>query len=145
MENLNILSMIIATLLPMIIGFLYYGKFLFGKAWMASIGMTEEQQKKGNMPVIFGGMLVMSLVISFYLLTICNAPGQEGQFDTFKHGAYHGAVSSLFLIMPAMVTTGLFEQRTWKNMLINGLYWLVTLVLMGGILDAMNHFPNVAK
>jgi len=142
MENINVLSVVIAVLLPMIIGFIYYGKALFGKAWMDSIGMTEEKQKEANMAKVMGISLAMSLLLSLFMLGFCNGPGQEGEFDTFKHGAFHGAFVSILLVIPVFITNGLFEQKSWKNMLINGLYWLITLTLMGGILDAMNHFPN---
>ncbi|MBK8518027.1 MAG: DUF1761 domain-containing protein [Saprospiraceae bacterium] len=142
MGDVNILSLIIATLLPMIIGFIYYGKGLFGKAWMESIGMTEEKAKSANMGKVMGISIVMSFLIAFFMLQFCNGLGQEGQFDTFKHGAAHGIIVSLFLVVPIFISNGLFEQKSWKNMLINGLYWVITLALMGGVLDSMNHFPN---
>jgi len=145
MEHLNVFSLILATLTPTVMGFLYYSKWLFGKAWMQSIGMTEEKQKEANMPVVISISLVMAFLLSFFMVGFCNDVGQEGQFDTFKHGAWHGAFLSVFVIIPVLVTNGLFEQRSWKNMLINSLYWLITLALMGGIIDAMNHFPNVVE
>ena len=142
MENVNWLSLVIATLIPMVMGFVYYHKALFGKAWMASIGMTEEKQKEANMAVVFGTSLVMSFLIAFFMMNFCNGAGQEGEFDTFKHGAAHGAIISFFFVIPIFITNGLFEQKSWTNMLINAGYWLITLALMGGVLDAMNHFSG---
>lgn len=142
MENLNWLSLIIATLTPMIIGFVYYHKAVFGKAWMSSIGMTEEKAASGNMGKIMGISLVMSFLIAFFLLQWNNGPGQEGTFDSFGHGAAHGAILSIFVVIPVFITNGLFEQKSWSNMLINAGYWLITLVIMGGLVDSMNHFPN---
>lgn len=142
MENVNWLSLIIATLVPTILGFVYYHKALFGQAWMDSIGMTEEKAKQGNMGMTFGVSLVLSFLMSFFLLNFNNGPGQEGQYDTFQHGMAHGLVLTLFLIVPVFITNGLFEQRSWKGMLINIGYWALALMLMGGIVDAMNHWPN---
>lgn len=142
MENINILSLIIATLIPTVTGIIYYSKPLFGKAWMASIGMTEEKQKSANMPVMMVVSLIMAFLIAFFMLNFCNGAGQEGVFDTFKHGAAHGVIISLFLVIPIIISSGLFHQTSWKTMLINGLYWLITLALVGGVVDAMNHFPN---
>ena len=142
MENVNWLSLVIATLVPMILGFIYYHKALFGNAWMDSIGMTEEKVKSANMGKIMGISLVMSFLIAFFMMNFCNGAGQEGEFDTFKHGVAHGAIISVFLIIPIFVSNGLFEQKSWTNILINAGYWLLTLAIMGGILDAMNHFPN---
>ena len=112
---------------------------LFGNAWMDSIGMTEEKAKEANMGIVMGISLVMAFLISFFLLNFCNGVGQEGEFDSFKHGAAHGLILGGFLVGPIFITNGLFEQKSWKNMLINALYWLITLALMGGILDSMNH------
>ena len=142
MENVNWLSMVIAVLTPMIIGTIYYHKSLFGKVWMDSIGMTEEKAKQANMPVVFGLSLVMSFIIAFFLLNFNNGPGQEGEFDTFRHGVFHGVILMVVLVGPIFVTNGLFEQKSWKNILINIGYWLITLGLMGGILDAMNHWTS---
>ncbi len=144
MENVNWLSLIIAALIPMVVGFIWYHKAVFGNAWMASIGMTEEKAKKANMPVVFVISIVMSFLLAFFLLTNVDSPGQEGEFDSFKHGAFHGVLIGLFVAMPVMVTSGLFEQRSWKNLLINIGYWLLTMALMAGVLDAMNHWPNEA-
>jgi hypothetical protein len=130
----------------MIIGFIYYHPKVFGKAWMNSLGITEADLKVGNMAMIYGICLVMSFILSFYLLGNVDGPGQEGaerQYDSFKHGAAHGMLLTLFLIMPVMVTNGLFERKSFKNLGINLLYWLITLALMGGVIDAMNHWPDM--
>ena len=142
MENVNWLSLIIAALVPTAMGMLYYSKLLFGKAWMDSIGMTEEKQKSANMPVIMGISLVLAFLMAFFFLNFNNSPGQEGEFDTFGHGAAHGVIISLFLVLPVFISNALFEQKSWKNILINALYWIITLAIMGGIVDAMNHWPN---
>lgn len=144
MDNINWLSMALATITPMFIGFLYYHKAVFGKAWMDSIGMTDEKAKEANMAVIFGVSIVLSFLLSFVLLNFSNdGVNQEGEFDTFQHGAWHGAFIAIIIVTPVMIINGLFEQKSWKNMLINVFYWIITLALMGGILDAMNHWENV--
>ena len=135
----------LATLVPMVMGFIYYNKALFGKAWMDSIGMTEEKAKQANMGLVMDISLVMSFLIAFFMMNFCNGLGQEGEFDTFKHGVAHGVIISFFFVIPIFITNGLFEQKSWKNMIINAGYWIITLALMGGILDAMNHFGNTAS
>lgn len=142
MENLNWLSLLAGAIIPMVVGFVYYNKALFGNAWMDSIGMTEEKIQSANMGMTFGISFIMSLILTFFMINFCNGPGQEGKFDTFQHGAAHGVALTLLVVIPIFITNGLFEHKSWKNMLINIGYWLITLVLMGGIVDAMNHFPN---
>ncbi|MBT8274018.1 MAG: DUF1761 domain-containing protein [Bacteroidia bacterium] len=142
MENTNWLSLIIATLIPLVVGFIYYNKNVFGKAWMNSLGLTEADLEKGNKAVIFSLSIVLSFLLAFFLLNFNNGPGQEGEFDTFKHGAFHGFFIGFVVGMPIMAINGLFELKKAKTILINILYWIITLAIMGGILDAMNHWPN---
>ena len=145
MPPVNWLSMVIAMLIPMLLGFVYYHKALFGNVWMKSLGLTEEDIQKGNMGMIFGVSLVCAFLIAFFIAGNVNGPGQEGvdrEFDTFQHGALHGVLMGIFLITPIFITNGLFERKNWTNMLINAGYWIICLAVMGGLLDAMNHWPN---
>jgi hypothetical protein len=41
---------------------------LFAKPWMVENGFDDEQLKKGNMGLIFGGSFIFSLIISFVLV-----------------------------------------------------------------------------
>ena len=143
MENANWLSMVIATIIPMVVGFIYYNPKVFGNAWMKSLGITEEDIKKQNMAKTYGIAIIMSFLLAFFLINFNNSPGQEGEFDSFKHGAFHGLFLTVVMAMPILMTNGLFELKSLKNIFINIGYWLITLVLMGGVLDAMNHWPNV--
>jgi cytochrome b561 len=142
MGDINWLSFILTMLIPMAVGFVYYGNFAFGKIWMKSIGMTEEKIKEANMGVTFGISLLMAALMTFFLLNFNNSLGQEGEFDTFGHGAAHGAILSVFLVIPIFVTNGLFEQKSWTSILLNCGYWILTLALMGGVIDVMHHWPN---
>jgi hypothetical protein len=141
MPSPNWLAILIAALIPMLVGFIYYHKSVFGKPWMNSLGFTDENLKGGNMAVIFGVSLLMSFLMSMFLLINVDGPGQEGQFDTFKHGMLHGAMLAIMVGIPVLVTNGLFERKNFKNLLINAGYWLITFMLMGGVIDALNHWP----
>lgn len=63
--EINIVVHLIAALVPMIIGFIWYDPKFLGNAWMTAAGMTEEKVKTGNMPLIFGLSFVLSMVLSF--------------------------------------------------------------------------------
>jgi len=142
MEETNWLSVIISSLIPIFIGFIYYHKSLFGKAWMSSLNITEEDLKKGNKALILGLSVVMSFLLSIFLINFNNSTGQEAEFDNFAHGAWHGFFVAFVVGMPILFITGLFELKKIKNLIINVIYWMLTLAIMGGILDAMNHWPN---
>lgn len=163
MMELNYKMLAIAALVPLVMGFLWYGPMLFKNAWMKEMGFTEESLKGGNMALIFGLSYVFSFFAATFLQTVVihqfavqsvllGEPGfTEGtgeaytylqdfmntygdRFRTFKHGALHGAMTGLFLVLPVMGTNALFERKSLKYVAINVGYWTVTLALMGGIL-----------
>ena len=55
-------------------------------------------------------------------------------YRTFKHGALHGALAGIFMVLPVLATQAMFERKTAKYILINVGYWTVTMALMGGII-----------
>lgn len=144
MPQPNWLAILIASLIPMLVGFVYYHKNVFGKAWMDSLGIKEEDLKTSGMGVIFGVSLLMSFLLSMFVLANVDGPMQEGEFDSFKHGAFHGVLIGITVAMPVLVTNGLFERKNFKNLAINAVYWIITLALMGGVIDMLNHWPNEA-
>lgn len=64
----------VAALIPMIVGALWYSKWLFEKPWMEDSGMTEEKMRSGNMPLIFGLSYVFNCLIGAALTTIVCTP-----------------------------------------------------------------------
>lgn len=146
MENIHVnwIALVVAALSTLVIGFLWYGP-LFGKAWMKETGITEEQAQKG-MPLRFGLSVVLAFIAVFFIYATSVITGgmppndvhgiEHTQFHTFGHGVIHGIGAALFLVMPALVTNALFEQKSLKYMLINVGYWVVTFAIMGGIVNA---------
>lgn len=142
MPEYNFIAIAVAALVPMILGGIYYGA-LFEKPWLDSLGYTKKDLEGGNMAVIYGLALLMAFIISFSLKTNMelNHQGLENgklvfnSYHTFKHGAMHGAMACLLSVVPVIVSLGLFQRNTAKNMLMNAFYWTVTFAVMGGILD----------
>ena len=153
----NFIAIIVAALVPLIIGFIWYNPKVFGNAWMQASGMTEEQIKGGNMAKIFGLALVFAFLLAFTLPTLVNhqmgavsltggdienaLPSFQAFMDdygdafrTFKHGVFHGVLAGFFIALPILGTNALFERKSAKYILINSGYWIVTLGIMGGII-----------
>jgi hypothetical protein len=55
-------------------------------------------------------------------------------YRTFKHGMFHGFFAGLFFAMPVIGTSALYEGRSWRYTLIAGGFWVVTCMIMGGII-----------
>lgn len=157
--EINYLAILVAAVVPMVLGFLWYNPILFGNTWMREAGMTEEKMKSGNMAVIFGVSFLLSILLSFFMqfLTIHQTgalgmiggdPTLEGilpsyqafmddygtNFRTFKHGALHGFLAGIFMVLPIIAINGLFERKSWKLIFINVGYWTVALTIMGAII-----------
>lgn len=138
--EINWLGFILAGLVPTIVGFLFYNPATFQKAWMDSIGMTEEKMQGANLGKIMGLSILMSFVLAFFMMGFCNGAGQEGEFDTFKHGAAHGGILTGFVVFPILLIKSLYDQVSFKNVRISTLYWGITLALMGGVVDHFHHW-----
>ena len=139
--DINWLAILAAAASSLVIGFLWYGP-LFGKAWMKESGMTEEKIKGGNMALIFGLSFVFGCFLAFSMWAQVMGGGGGGEIHgqapylTFKHGAFHGIIMGLFVILPVLGTIALYERKSIKYVLIAVGYWTVTLAIMGGIINA---------
>jgi hypothetical protein len=63
--EINLLALLVATLMPTLIGFVWYHPKLFGNVWMRGTGLSEEHLKSGNMAVILGLSLFFSLLLAW--------------------------------------------------------------------------------
>ena len=132
--ELNWIAIIVAAIVPMIIGYVWYGP-VFGKQWQASLGFSDEEAKSGNMAAIFGISFVVSILLAMGLSIVIEGLHHGESFHTFKHGALHGAMISFLLSIPVLVSNSLFQKNNAKNILINVGYWMLTMAIMGGIVD----------
>lgn len=135
LSTINWLAVVVATLIPFAIGFAWYGP-LFGKAWMASTGITEEQAAKGNMAKIFGFAFVAQFVMAFCLAMFFYGDPTAAASITAGNGAFYGFLTGIGWVAMAIGVNALFEQKSWTYITINGGYWTVVLTLMGLILGA---------
>ncbi len=58
-------------------------------------------------------------------------------YRTFKHGAFHGFLTGLFLALPLIGTGALYERSSFKYVLVTGGFWIVCFMIMGGIICMM--------
>ena len=160
--EINIYIIFIAAIIPMLIGFVWYGP-LFGNAWMKELNFTKESLEGANMLKIFILSYIFSVLVAFFLQfivihqmgvyqTLINEPGfneQTGEaftyfqdfvanygnrFRNFQHGLIHGVMSGLFFVLPVISIIAMFERKSFKYIAINAGYWIITLALMGGVI-----------
>jgi len=161
--EINIYSLLLAALSTLVVGFVWYHPKVFGKIWMKESGMTQEKMKGGNMLVTFAVALVyaffMSIILQFLVIHQFGALSMVGgdaskalpsytafmtdyghAFRTFKHGALHGFLTGLFMILPVIGTGALYEKRSFKYTLVTGGFWVVSFTVMGGIICSLELF-----
>lgn len=165
--HINFMIILVAALVPMILGFIWYNPKVFGTVWMNAAGITEDKMKGANMALIFGlsfflsfllAMSVQFMVIHQYSMysILANEPGINDpasevslmiqdfmakygtNFRTFKHGALHGTIAGFTIALPILGTNAMFERKGFKYIAVNCGYWIVCLALMGGIICAFS-------
>lgn len=162
MVDFNWWVLFVTALIPLITGSIWYNKAVFGNA-LKKVHTGEPVTK--HSPWIFVITYVLSVLLALGLVpitihqfhimsTLANepnvqTPGSEayqyvanfmtrygGNFRTFKHGAFHGILSGLFIALPVIAITSMFEGKGFKYIAIHAGYWILNIALMGGLVCA---------
>jgi hypothetical protein len=133
---INYLAVLVAGIIPMVVGMLWYSPALFAKKWMSMIGKTEEEIRKSGVGKAYALSFLSSLLMA-YVLDHSIIFG-----NTYLHMSGFGAgmMGGFWLWLGFVVTTNasvvLFEFRRAGLYWISMGYYLVCLLLMGGVLGA---------
>ena len=128
--NINWVSVIAAAVSSFLVGGIWYGP-VFGRAWMAEFGFSEEDLAKRNMPVVFGGALLLALIAAINLEMFI------GKDADMAFGGIAGFFAGFGWVAMFLGILYLFEMRSMKVYWINAGYCTVALTVMGLILGAM--------
>ena len=133
MANANLLAILVAAATGFLIGGLWYGP-LFGKAWMAEHGFTEEQLRGSNMFKIY------SLTLAFSVLSAVFLGHLLAFFDSNTRSTLMISVGiSLGYIIPAIGTYYLFSRKSGRLFAIDAGYWIVFYAAMGLVFLILGH------
>ena len=127
-QNLNWLAIIVAAASAFVLGSLWYSPLMFVKRWMKETGITPESAKNVNMVKLFGLSFLLSLIASFFLAMFIG-PGAGAVF-----GALAGFMAGIGWVFTFMGISYLFEARSMAHFLINALYSVASLTIMGLII-----------
>lgn len=123
-------AVIAAAVINMVIGMVWYSKALFGNQWAKLTGRKLEDMGGGGKGYAIAG--VGALVQAWVLVHFVVYAGS----DTFMKGAATGAWLWLGLVAVTMATGYIFENRSWMLWKINVGYFLLVLLINGGLLAA---------
>ena len=129
MPEINWLAVLAAALSSFLLGGVWYSA-LFAKAWQKAAGLSDEQIKNGNMPLIFGGSFVLALIASASFAVFLGS-----DLDAMT-GALYGFTAGLCWVSASFGINYLFERKNLTLFLINGGYHTLQFTLIGVILGA---------
>lgn len=162
MIKVNFAFALLAAVVPMLLGMVWYSEKMFGRAWLASTLIPEDKLKGTHMAKVFIVTYISCVLVAvslypivihqFGMFSALLGPGMETpgtelntlfmdlmgkygtNYRTFKHGALHGTITGLLFATPIITVGALFEGRGFKYIAINGGYWIISMALMGGII-----------
>lgn len=154
---------LLAALVPVLVAILWYSPFGLGPLW-GKIGVPIEKKSPGHVAALLAITYVAGYFIASHILrgivihqsgvysmlagdpdmkdknsalfiTVQGLMDKYGHnYRTFKHGAFHGYLVGLYLILPLLVIIGLAEKRKISWMLVHAVYATICLAVMGGII-----------
>ena len=135
MLTINFWAVLVAAIIQMAIGALWYSPVLFAKPWMRALGKSDadmEEMRKGAGAGYAGSMI--GALIAAYILAHFVAYAQGFTSD---YSAWAGVIGGFWAWLGFVATTGLtsvlFEKRAWTLYFINIGYYLASFVAMGAL------------
>lgn len=130
--TMNWWAIIVAAVVYMALGAIWYSPALFANAWLKGIGKTKEQIKANFSPLSLIWALVLSFLAAYGIARIC----VWAQLGTVWDGIVVGLLASVCFVLATMGVNDLFEQRPRELTLINVLYHIVGFIVIGVIVGA---------
>jgi hypothetical protein len=130
-STINYFAVLAAAISTFILGGLWYSPLLFGKAWMRANGFSDSDVQSFSKARMFGWSFLFALIMSFNLAMFLNAPGTNVTW-----GMAAGFLAGFGWVAMAVGVIGVFENRSWKYIFINGGYMTLAFVVMGAIIGA---------
>lgn len=129
---INHWAVLVSAVANLVVGALWYSPMLFYKAWMKENNFTEETVKQNFNPLkTYGLSFILSLIISYNLAFFLGDDKANASWAaTAGFLAGFGFSALIFSVV------ALFEQRSWKYILINGGYITIYFTLIGFIIGA---------
>ena len=122
MHDVNLFAVLVAGIVPMIVGMLWYGP-LFGKRWLALMEMSAEEVQEGFNPLKTYGVSILLAMITAYILAqlLADIAADGGSAMVGVHVALMALIG---FVLPAAHQSVTFERRkaglAWLNIAYNG-------------------------
>lgn len=128
--HIKVIAVIVAALINMGLGALWYSPWLFGAAWAKSIGKKLEDLRSPSPAYMF--MLLAALFQAYVVAHVIYSVLDFTALD----GARTGLWLALGLVVPVTGGITLFEGRNWRWFAIVSGYYILSLMTTGALLAA---------
>jgi hypothetical protein len=137
--QVNYLAVLIAGVVGMGIGFVWYSHLLFAKPWMKEMGHTKETMAKDQkaMGPWYAVSFVALLVTAFMLTHVMTLSEHFYGYTPLTTGLTTAFFMWIGFIAPVQLTDVIFGSKKVKLFFINTGYQLVTLLAMGVVFAIM--------
>jgi len=125
--DLNYVAVVVAAVIPMLLGALWYSTALFARPWMRAVDRTEQELKGAQLGYVISA--VGALLMSYALARIV----RWAEVDDLWNGALVGLLVWVGFVATVLAVTTYFAGRPRQLWLINAGYQLVALVLVGAL------------
>lgn len=132
--NLNLVPVIIAGVINMILGALWYSPLVAGKLWMRSMGKTEDELKQGFSSAAMGMTYVVNTIASLVFAYVLAHLVKFSMVNTFSQGVMIGFWVWLGFVVTTAIPGYMYESRPKMLYLLFIVYQLISITIMGGFL-----------
>jgi hypothetical protein len=136
--TINLIPVVIAGVINMILGALWYSPYVLGKLWMRSMGKTEEEIKQGSSGSSIGFVYVVNTIASLLFAYVLAHIIKFASITTFAEGVKVGFWVWLGFVVTTVIPGYMYESRPKMLYFIFISYQLISIAAMGGVL-AMWH------
>lgn len=132
MGDIDYLAVLLGALAFFAVGAVWYTA-LFGKVWQRAAGLSDDQLKGANMPLIFGLCFLLELVVAWTLghQFARTSPGPRAMMMI-------AAGFGTMLMTPAIGISYLFLRKPLKLFLIDAGHFIVGMAAMGAVFVALS-------
>lgn len=154
----NIIVLLATAIIPFLVAAIWFHPNIFGGETWYDVAKLHGSDRSEVSKIKLFSTLVINVLIAFGLYNLCVhsmgafgmvqansellTTGTGGAFMAeyghngmnFKHGAFHGFTSTLFMVVPVLAYVTIFEKKSFKYFLVYSGYWTLSLMIMGGVL-----------
>lgn len=134
--DLNYFTILVAAVVSLLLGAWWYSPFLFGKFWsrLTDISPHEKKEMRTKQKISYVINFVTSLLSAYILAYVIAYMGAT----TFLQGMEAGFWMWLGFVATVSVGLVIWENKPVFLYLLNNGYYLLSFLLMGGILAAFS-------